>query len=123
MPFPRMPGRSNPRLQSLRLQAQIERGQLIAIVGAGVSIGATDRNQLASWTGLLEDGVNRCCEVAKLLPAGWRERVFAEIRSGDPDDLLSGAEKVSRKLGRLVAANTAVGFVKPWAHSVHSAVT
>jgi DNA-binding CsgD family transcriptional regulator len=81
------------------LRAQIERGQVIAIVGAGVSIGATNRNRLASWTGLLEDGVDRCCEIVKPLPAGWRERVLAEIYSGDLDDLLSAAEKVSRKLG------------------------
>jgi hypothetical protein len=81
------------------LRAQIERGQVIAIVGAGVSIGATDRNPLASWTGLLEDGVDRCCRVVKPLPNGWRERVLAEIGSGDLDDLLSAADKVSRKLG------------------------
>ena len=35
------------------LRAQIERGQVIAIVGAGVSIGATNGNQLASWTDFL----------------------------------------------------------------------
>jgi SIR2-like domain len=79
------------------LQAQIERDQVMAIVGAGVAIGATN-NQLASWTGLLEDGVDRCCAVVKPLPVGWRERVLSEIRSGDLDDLLSAAEKVSRKL-------------------------
>jgi len=36
------------------LRAKTERGQVIAIVGAGVSTGATDGNPLASWTGLLD---------------------------------------------------------------------
>jgi hypothetical protein len=80
------------------LRAQIELGQVIAIVGAGVSMGATNGNPLASWTGLLEDGVTRCWEVAQPLPDAWRERVLAEIDSGDLDDLLSAAEKVSSKL-------------------------
>jgi hypothetical protein len=64
-------------------------------------MGATNANPLASWTGLLENGATRCWEVAQPLPDDWRERVLAklaEIRSGDLDDLLSAAEKVSSKL-------------------------
>jgi hypothetical protein len=38
--------------------------------------------------------------LTKPLPNGWRERVLAEIHSSDLDDLLSAAEKVSRKLRR-----------------------
>jgi hypothetical protein len=81
------------------LRDQINRGRVVAIVGTGVSLGATDGNPLASWTGLLEHGVNRCWEVAQPLPLGWKEGVLHEIHSGDMDDLLSAAEKVSRKLG------------------------
>jgi hypothetical protein len=47
------------------LQAQIKAGQVVAIVGTGVSIGTTSGNQLASWTGLLEDGVQRCCDLMR----------------------------------------------------------
>src|SRR5271166_4968358 len=82
------------------LRAQIERGQVVAIVGAGVSIGATNGNPLASWTGLLEDGVNRCCEVA--LPRSrtdWKEIALREVHSNDLDDLLSVATKVETELG------------------------
>jgi tetratricopeptide (TPR) repeat protein len=81
------------------LRAEIARGRVLAIVGAGVSIQATGGNRLASWIGLLEDGVDRCLAVAGSLPDGWGDRVRAEIRSGDMDDLLSAAEKISRKLG------------------------
>jgi|SRR6516165_8999683 hypothetical protein len=91
------------------LQEQIDRGQVVAIVGADVSASATNQTPLASWIGLLEDGVNRCCIVAKPLPNGWKERVLGEIHSGDLDDVLSAAEKVSRKLG-----GPDVGKYSPW---------
>lgn len=81
------------------LRKEIAKGRVLAIVGAGVSTGATKNAPTASWTGLLEDGVDRCVADAHSLPAGWAERVRAEIHSGDMDDLLSAAEKISRKLG------------------------
>ena len=81
------------------LQGQIKAGQVVAIVGAGISIGATHRHPLASWTGLLEDGVQRCCDLLRNLPSGWKERLLAQIHSDDLDELLSAAEIVSKKLG------------------------
>jgi tetratricopeptide (TPR) repeat protein len=82
------------------LQERIDRGQVVAVVGAGISIGATDGDPLASWKGLLENGVNRCHEVVRpRLSDEWRDRVLAEIHSSDMHDLLSAAEKVSSKLG------------------------
>jgi tetratricopeptide (TPR) repeat protein len=81
------------------LRKEIAKGRVLAIVGAGVSIGATKNAPTASWTGLLENGVDRCVVVAQPLPKDWAERVLAEIHSGDMDDLLSAAEKISRKLG------------------------
>jgi hypothetical protein len=40
------------------LRQEIADGQVIAIVGAGVSIGATNNNPVASWVGLLRHGVD-----------------------------------------------------------------
>jgi hypothetical protein len=80
-----------------RLRQEIAEGNALAVVGAGVSIGATHNAKAASWTGLLQDGVDRCQSLGQ--PADWADRVRAEIRSGDMDDLLSAAEKISRKLG------------------------
>jgi hypothetical protein len=54
---------------------------------------------VAAWTGLLESGVDECVKVAHPLPKGWEERVRAEIASGDLDEMLSVAEKISRRLG------------------------
>ena len=81
------------------LKSEIAKGHVTAIVGAGVSTGATKGDPLASWTGLLKNGVDRCVEVCQPLPAGWEERRKGEIASYDLDELLSAAENVSRKLG------------------------
>ncbi len=80
------------------LRKEIQAGRVLVIVGSGVSTGATKGNPLASWTGLLKNGVDRCVSV-RGLDAKWAGRVRAEIESGDMDDLLSAAEKISSKLG------------------------
>jgi hypothetical protein len=88
-------------LRELRedLRAGVANGRMLAVVGAGVSIAASGDPDIASWTGLLRDGTERCVAVAGSLPEGWAERVRAEIDSGDLDELLSAAEKIARKLG------------------------
>jgi tetratricopeptide (TPR) repeat protein len=80
------------------LRVEIAKGHVLVVVGAGVSIGATGGNPLAFWQGLLQNGVERCVAV-RGLDAKWSNRVREEIRSGDMDDLLSAAEKISIKLG------------------------
>jgi tetratricopeptide (TPR) repeat protein len=85
------------------LRKQIEKGDVLVIVGAGVSIGATNRAEVASWTGLLRDGVEHCMEFAIPKPsAKWRSVVLQEIElgeEGDTSSLLSAAEKIAGKLG------------------------
>jgi tetratricopeptide (TPR) repeat protein len=80
------------------LKKEIARGQTVVIIGAGVSIGATNRHKCASWTGLLHDGVDRCVELNRL-PSAMTESLRSHIDSGDLDFLLSAAEVVSKKLG------------------------
>ena len=80
------------------LRGQVAERQAIAIVGAGVSIGATGNAAVASWAGLLKDGVARCEDVARP-PAGWADRQRAALNTGDLDELLGVAEQVSRRLG------------------------
>ncbi|MDR3632790.1 MAG: SIR2 family protein [Isosphaeraceae bacterium] len=80
------------------LRQQIANRQVVAIVGAGVSIGATNNDTVASWVGLLQDGVERCVQVVPTLDTKWPDRVRAEIDSTDVDDLLSAAEKIETKL-------------------------
>jgi len=81
------------------LRTQINGGKVVVIIGAGVSIDATASNPVASWNGLLNSGVDRCVEVAQPLAKDWAQRARADISSGDLDDLLATAGKVSAKLG------------------------
>src|SRR3954470_22648728 len=71
----------------------------VLFVGAGVSMGATRGNPLASWVGLLKDGVRRCRSfVRPELPADWDRRVLEDLHSGNIFDLLAAAEKISLHL-------------------------
>jgi hypothetical protein len=82
------------------LREQLARQQVVVVVGAGVSVGATGGAPTASWLGLLHDGVARCeAVVGQGLPAGWGDRVRAQIDSGDVEELLSAAENLTRRLG------------------------
>jgi tetratricopeptide (TPR) repeat protein len=83
------------------LQREIEAGSVIAIIGVGVSVAATNNKPAASWRGLLHHGVDHCHELKSLtgVDEKWAKRVHEEIDSGDLDDMLSAAEKISRKLG------------------------
>ncbi|HEU4881231.1 MAG TPA: tetratricopeptide repeat protein [Longimicrobium sp.] len=82
------------------LQRQVDAGKVVAIVGAGVSVGATKGKPVASWQGLLRHGVDRCRELptAGLTEAGAK-LLHEQIDSGDLDMMLAAAEVVSRKLG------------------------
>jgi hypothetical protein len=81
------------------LRAELARGRVVVLVGAGVSIGATGGAPVASWTGLLEDGVARCEGLGWPLPTGWGGRTRAQIESGDVEELLLAAEAVTGRLG------------------------
>jgi hypothetical protein len=81
------------------LRREVERTRVVAIVGAGVSVGATRGSSVASWTGLLEHGISRCEQLYLTLPDGWGEALRAKLRSGDVEDLLAAAEEVGARLG------------------------
>lgn len=88
------------------LQKEVAENRLICIVGAGVSIAASydpDRKpNVASWVGLLEDGIARCTEVASDLPVEWADRwrdILKLGEKGDGESLLSVAEQITVRLG------------------------
>ena len=80
------------------VRSHIAKGDVLVVVGAGVSMGATRGNPIASWTGLLEHGAERCREVCSLSD-DWLKKKQADLASGDMDDLLAVAETVASKLG------------------------
>lgn len=87
------------------LRDLLERQRLLVVVGAGVSIGAARGGpmaEVASWEGLLRDGVRRCVDLG-LANDKWRTSLLTEIElgvdpEGDPDALLAAAEKIARRL-------------------------
>lgn len=81
------------------LRQQISRRQVVVVIGAGVSMAATNGAATASWSGLLQSGVARVEEVGQELKTGWGDRQRAAIAGGDLDELLGAAENIARKLG------------------------
>ncbi|HST60492.1 MAG TPA: tetratricopeptide repeat protein [Longimicrobium sp.] len=82
------------------LQRQIDAGNVVVIVGAGVSVGATNNQRAASWHGLLHHGVDSCVELPTSgLTEAHTKILHAQIDSGDLDMMLAAAEVVSSKLG------------------------
>lgn len=81
------------------LQNEIGYGRAIAIVGAGVSVGSSRGHELASWAGLLKNGIARCVECGyPVPPAKWDVWQRAAIDDGDILDWLGVAEQVERRL-------------------------
>src|ERR1039458_7243702 len=80
------------------LRELVTRRRILVIVGAGVSISATKNAPAASWPGLLRLGAAHCRKVNPALGVAWEKRLISEITSGEIDDLVSAAEKISRKL-------------------------
>ena len=82
------------------LRQELARGRVIVLVGAGVSVGATEGASVASWTGLLGDGVARCEQLAlRPLPAGWGDWTRQQVHSGDVGDMILAAEAITDRLG------------------------
>lgn len=75
-----------------------EKGELVVIVGTGVSLALTDGNHShLSWRGLIEDGFSYGVAKGKI-EAGQRERWSLLLGSSDIDELLSAAEFMGKKL-------------------------
>ncbi|HEX3128438.1 MAG TPA: tetratricopeptide repeat protein [Thermoanaerobaculia bacterium] len=78
------------------LRQEIANGHVLIVVGTGVSLAATGES-VASWQGLLKNGVERC-EGLRRLPASKAENLRADIDSGSLDRLLDAATEVRKAL-------------------------
>ena len=80
-----------------KLAERIAAGKVLVVVGTGVSLASTNGERLASWKGLITNGIEHCAEL------GLRDTTWVtsqkELLEGDLDDLLGVAEQVSRRLG------------------------
>jgi len=80
------------------LQEELRKGQVVVVVGAGVSVAATGGSPIASWSGLLLNGVDHCEAVAHPLPLGWGNPVRQQIQSGDTLEMVLAAENIATRL-------------------------
>ena len=80
-----------------KLAERIAAGKVLVVVGTGVSLASTNGERLASWKGLITNGIEHCAEL------GLRDTTWVtsqkELLEGDLDDLLGVAEQASRRLG------------------------
>jgi SIR2-like domain len=92
-----MPGRAGTAIDALVDSAR--RGELVCVIGTGVSLTLTNAAVPAlSWKGLVRDGFAHAVTKGKMTPAQadmWK----AQVDSDDLDALLGAAEFMGRKLG------------------------
>lgn len=81
------------------LTQSISLGELVVVVGTGVSVGLTEgKNPSLSWGGLIKSGLDYGQTKGKISASqnsAWKDHLL----SSDIDDLLGAAEFMSRKLG------------------------
>lgn len=85
-------------LRTHDLRQLIAKGQLIVVVGAGVSLAATGGAPTAGWKGLLRDGIQRCRNWSHA-DEGWCARQVKTLEDGDIDEWINVAQLITRRLG------------------------
>jgi tetratricopeptide (TPR) repeat protein len=96
--------------EAAELQAAIAERNVVAFVGAGVSVAATAGNRYTTWAGLLESGVERARAVVG--PDFFEaEAMLDDIASGDGQTL----ETVATRLAYLLGGPTSRNFAR-WMH-------
>ena len=86
----------NPLIDELK--EAIAKGNVLAVVGAGVSISATSNAPTASWKGLLLHGVDYCRD-RRLIDADEAESAEIDIKSNKTPRMLLAAERISQAMG------------------------
>lgn len=74
-------------------------GQVVVLAGAGVAI-ASDTNPCASWTGLLQDGLNRCRERCHHLSENWFTITATMIAERSATEFIQAASRIQDALRR-----------------------
>lgn len=81
------------------LATEIAEGKAIAIVGAGVSIAATNIHKCASWRGLLKHGIEFCINYGAPKPNDrWVSAMHALLDANTPGNFLTVADEVAKLL-------------------------
>lgn len=85
------------------LKQQIACGQVVVVTGTGVSVATCENQQVdgfpvATWTGLLKQGVYFCQHTENALNAKEAKSVLGQISVGETDFLISAAELITARL-------------------------
>jgi hypothetical protein len=80
------------------LRRAIAQGEVLVVVGSGVSVAATGGAKCASLSGLLWNGIAWCESHLHSLPARWGDRSRESLASGDLDEMLGVASQIEAKL-------------------------
>jgi hypothetical protein len=81
------------------LRSDLEKGKIIALLGEGVSIATSSGASVASWRGLLLNGIDHCAGFGIPRPVGgWTERMRWLVENGDMEDMLAVATEIERRL-------------------------
>jgi hypothetical protein len=86
-----------------QLKKELASGQVVVVVGSGVSVAAcgqqlVEGHKVASWTGLLEHGVDRLSAIGAA--EGDEEVLLGLIRRGKADLMINAAETITDRLKR-----------------------
>ncbi|WP_328502281.1 SIR2 family protein [Streptomyces sp. NBC_00457] len=76
----------------------IRQGNAAFVIGAGVSVSASEGNAVASWAGLMESGIDRCVDLDPTLPKKWSTTHRRAIKGNDASAMIRTAEEVQKEL-------------------------
>jgi tetratricopeptide (TPR) repeat protein len=109
------------------LRDELARGEVLVVVGTGVSIQAAGGAKCATWRGLIRNGIEHA-EGTHLLTEDAAQRLRNRLEKNTVKDLLGVAQKVSEALGAPDGAEfrrwlgESVGALAPKDHSLLDAI-
>ena len=80
------------------LRNRIARGRVVVVAGSGVTAAATRGNELSSWSGLIDSGLEHAETLVGVEP-GLLDAVRSLLGVGNSSALISAAELVTEMLG------------------------
>ena len=80
------------------VRARTTHGGLTPFVGSGVAVAATSNAKVASWIGLIEDGIAQCQRALPNLRPEWAERLRDHLVQGDVISYLAVAQEITARL-------------------------
>ena len=82
------------------IRSRVQAGEAVLVAGAGVSMATSASSSVASWTGLIKDGLSHCVEFGSpRLSDDKFDLCNSLVESGDVDLLIAAASVIEARLG------------------------